>query len=169
MKRLFDASRPTGRLLYFLISLWIAVLLTRTHAQTVPATTTVQDVIYHADGSPAAGTLIIAWTAFTTADGHAIAAGSRSIVVGSNGVVSIALVPTEGSDPPSYYKITIKLDTGETDEEIWTIPAAGPSAISLTDALASKDVIDANQFNDGMSKIIDGVVACLNASVWAKK
>ena len=42
------------------------------------------------------------------------------------------------------------------------------SAISLTDAIAAKEIVDAGKFQDGMSKIIDGVVQCLNASVWAK-
>jgi len=43
------------------------------------------------------------------------------------------------------------------------------SAISMTDAVASKQVIDQAKFSDGLGKVIDGVVACLNASVWAKK
>jgi hypothetical protein len=43
------------------------------------------------------------------------------------------------------------------------------SALSMTDAIAAKDVIDPQKFTDGLSKIIDGVVQCLNASVWAKK
>lgn len=43
------------------------------------------------------------------------------------------------------------------------------SAISVTDAVANKDIVDGNKFSDGLSKVIDGVVSCLNASVWAKK
>lgn len=42
------------------------------------------------------------------------------------------------------------------------------AALSLTDAIANKDIVDAGKFQDGLSKIIDGVVACLNASAWAK-
>lgn len=41
------------------------------------------------------------------------------------------------------------------------------SALSTTDAIASKQIVDPNKFQDGLSKIIDGVVGCLNASVWA--
>jgi len=40
--------------------------------------------------------------------------------------------------------------------------------IGATDAIAGKDVIDAGKFQDGLSKVIDGVVQCLNSSVWAK-
>ena len=43
------------------------------------------------------------------------------------------------------------------------------SAISVTDAVSNKQIIDPGKFSDGLGKIIDGVVACLNASVWAKK
>jgi len=42
------------------------------------------------------------------------------------------------------------------------------NTIGATDAIAGKDVIDAGKFQDGLSKVIDGVVQCLNSSVWAK-
>lgn len=42
------------------------------------------------------------------------------------------------------------------------------TAISATDAVAGKDIVDANKFQDGLGKVIDGVVQCLNASVWSK-
>ncbi len=43
------------------------------------------------------------------------------------------------------------------------------SALSITDAIASKDIVDPDQFQGGLSKVIDGVVDCLNASTWAKQ
>lgn len=43
------------------------------------------------------------------------------------------------------------------------------SAISVTDAVADKQIVDQAKFSDGLGKVIDGVVGCLNASVWAKK
>jgi len=43
------------------------------------------------------------------------------------------------------------------------------SAISVTDAVSNKQIVDESKFSDGLGKVIDGVVACLNASVWAKK
>ena len=42
------------------------------------------------------------------------------------------------------------------------------SSINLADAVASKKIADGNSFTTGLGQIIDGVVACLNASVWAK-
>jgi flagellar biosynthesis protein FliR len=43
------------------------------------------------------------------------------------------------------------------------------SAVSATDSVAGKTIVDPTQFQDGLGKVIDGVVACMNASVWANK
>lgn len=42
------------------------------------------------------------------------------------------------------------------------------TAINIADALEKKTIVDAPGFSSGLSAIIDGVVACLNASVWHK-
>ena len=43
------------------------------------------------------------------------------------------------------------------------------SAIGATDAIANKSIADPTKFSGGLGKVIDGVVDCLNASVWAGK
>ena len=42
------------------------------------------------------------------------------------------------------------------------------SALATVDAVAAREIIEPEQFKDGISKIIDGTVQCLNASTWAK-
>jgi hypothetical protein len=42
------------------------------------------------------------------------------------------------------------------------------SALQTVDAIAARDIVDPEKFKDGISKIIDGTVECLNASTWAK-
>ena len=42
------------------------------------------------------------------------------------------------------------------------------AALGITDAVASQQIVDGDKFNSGLSKLIDGVVECMNASVWAK-
>jgi hypothetical protein len=42
------------------------------------------------------------------------------------------------------------------------------AALSVTEAIANRDIVDDAKFRDGLGKIIDGVVQCLNASAWAK-
>ena len=43
------------------------------------------------------------------------------------------------------------------------------AAINITDAVTDKHIADADRFTAGLSAIVDGVVECLNASVWAKQ
>jgi hypothetical protein len=43
------------------------------------------------------------------------------------------------------------------------------AAISMADAVANRQIINENQFKEGLGKVIDGAVECLNASVWAQK
>lgn len=42
------------------------------------------------------------------------------------------------------------------------------AALSLTEAIANRDIVDESKFKEGLGKVIDGVVECLNASAWAK-
>ena len=42
------------------------------------------------------------------------------------------------------------------------------AALSITDAVTNRQIIDEAKFKDGLSKVIDGTVECLNASIWAK-
>jgi len=95
-------SRRLERLFYLLISA-IVLLALPSHAAE-PNKTIVADTVYRADGTPARGTILISWPAFSTAE-----------------------------------------------------------------ALANKDVVDQQKFTDGIGKIIDGTVQCLNASAWAKR
>jgi hypothetical protein len=43
------------------------------------------------------------------------------------------------------------------------------NALSTVDAVAAREIIEPEKFRDGISKIIDGTVECLNASTWCKK
>jgi hypothetical protein len=42
------------------------------------------------------------------------------------------------------------------------------TAINVTDSVANKTIIDGTAFTAGLGQIVDGVVACLNASIWHK-
>jgi len=43
------------------------------------------------------------------------------------------------------------------------------AALQLTEAVASRDIVDEAKFREGLSKLVDGTVECLNASSWARK
>ena len=42
------------------------------------------------------------------------------------------------------------------------------ATIGVADAVQQKTVVDASGFTKGLGAIVDGVVACLNASLWNK-
>lgn len=42
------------------------------------------------------------------------------------------------------------------------------STLQTIDAVAAREIVDPARFRDGISKIIDGTVECLNASTWSK-
>jgi hypothetical protein len=43
------------------------------------------------------------------------------------------------------------------------------ATLSLSEALSNSRIVDSDKFKDGLGKMIDGAVECLNASVWAKQ
>ncbi|HVO79965.1 MAG TPA: hypothetical protein VMT28_04505 [Terriglobales bacterium] len=125
---MWDARRPTGRLFYLLLMVLWAVGISRS---STPATTTIQDVVYRADGTPAGGTLLISWPAFSTADGNAVAAGTKSVVLGPQGALSVDLVPNVGASPAgTYYTVVFQLDDGTVKTEYWAVPTSSPTTIA---------------------------------------
>jgi hypothetical protein len=42
------------------------------------------------------------------------------------------------------------------------------AALSMSEAVTNRQIVDEAKFKDGLSKVIDGTVECLNASVWAQ-
>jgi len=43
------------------------------------------------------------------------------------------------------------------------------TALQLTEAVANREIVDEVKFREGLSKLVDGTVECLNASSWAPK
>lgn len=117
----------------------VAVILL---AATLPAdgraqmsTTTVQGTVYRADGTPASGTLLISWPAFTTAQNQAVAAGNLNAAIGANGFVNVNLTPNAGALPAgSYYTATYHLNDGTVNQEYWVVPASGTATVGAVRA-----------------------------------
>ena len=115
-----------GRLLYWALILVIAAGFasgTPVPPQNGANTTTVSDSVYLADGTPAAGTLIITWPAFVTAEGTAVAAGSTSVKLGIDGELSVALAPNAGAMPAGvHYTVVHQMGPGQVKTEYWSVP-----------------------------------------------
>jgi len=73
----------------------------------------------------------------------------------------IALLPSVIQGVESLYGAK----TGEQKREA-AIAIVG-SAINVVDATQSKTIVDAGKFTEALGVIVDGVVACLNASIWS--
>jgi hypothetical protein len=101
---MFDRRHPLGWLFCLLLAAAVS------SAQT-PATTTVSDTVYRADGSLAGGTLLISWPTFSTSGGQSVAAGKKSLTLGPGGTLSVALVPNAGG---TYYTVVYQLDDAST-------------------------------------------------------
>jgi hypothetical protein len=43
------------------------------------------------------------------------------------------------------------------------------ATLSLSEALGNRQITDEAKFREGLGKLVDGAVECLNASVWAKQ
>ena len=132
---MFDAGRrPSGRLFYWVLTVVIVASGFRVSAfgaepvpQSGPATTTVADTVYLANGSTASGTLIITWPAFVTASGAAVAGGATNTTLGANGALSVALVPNAGATPAGvYYTVVYQIGPGEVKTEYWVVPTTSP-------------------------------------------
>ena len=86
-------------------------------------TTLVSDTVYRADGTPASGTILISWPAFTTGEGQAVASGSAATEIGADGAFSLQLAPNSGATPyGSYYTAILHLDDGSVNTEYWMVP-----------------------------------------------
>jgi hypothetical protein len=146
-----------------LLAVLVAMMAGWVHvAMAQVATTTVQDTVYSANGTPASGTVLVSWSAFTTAGGQAVPSGSTSVTVGAGGALSVALAPNAGSTPMgSYYTAVFHLSDGTTSREYWVIPATVPGgATSVRLAAIKSDVMPVSVAMQTVSKAyVDEAIA----------
>ena len=97
------------------------------HAQTL---VTITDTLKNADGTNAAGRVVISWDPFTAASGETIDGGTLTYTI-TNGVVSLSLAPNIGATPAgTSYRAQYYLTNRASYRETWVIPATGPVAIA---------------------------------------
>ncbi|MGB7352157.1 MAG: hypothetical protein WBD06_00540 [Acidobacteriaceae bacterium] len=160
-----DCANQTGRRAWSLaaalgVLAFAAVLPLRLAAQI--ATTTVQGTVYRADGTPASGTLLINWPAFTTPQNQAIAAGTTSATIGADGFVSVNLTPNAGSLPAgNYYTAVYHLSDGTVNQEYWVVPSSGTAAIASVRAELQPSTVAVQPVSQAY---VQGAIASLGGS-----
>ncbi|MBZ5604373.1 MAG: hypothetical protein LAO79_18885 [Acidobacteriia bacterium] len=102
---------------------WSAVLwiLAAGIAAGQPTLTTIQDVLYRADGTRFTGTMFIDYNSFEGGDTSAIATAHLTLPI-VNGVLKIALVPTTTASAGAQYNITYNSGGRNQFTEIWAVP-----------------------------------------------
>ena len=118
--------RGTGRRLGLLwVVFGLAWIIWAKTAQAQIATTTVQGIVYLANGHTGSGTLIVSWPSFTTAAGQAVAADSTKVSIGQDGFFSVNLAPNLGALPAGlYYTAVYQMSDGSTSTEYRRLYAA---------------------------------------------
>jgi hypothetical protein len=148
-----------------LVGLLLAFAVGGLRALAQLVTTTVQDTVYRADGTPAGGSVVVTWNAFTTVGGVAVAAGSTSATIGAGGALSIALAPNAGSVPMgTYYTVVFHLNDGTTTRQYWSVPVTVPGGAPVKLAAVSTSVLPASVAMQTVSKayVDSAIIAAAN-------
>ncbi len=138
----------------------LAFGLAAAHAQV--ATTTIVDTIYRADGTPAAGSLLVSWPEFTTSASQAVPAGKTEITIGPDGSVDFPLAPNAGAMPAgTYYTVVYHLSDGTVSTEYWTVPQARQTGIAairsaIMPATVSVQSASISYVNDSITEALTG-------------
>lgn len=92
-----------------------------------PILTTIQDMVYNADGTPYNGFAVIQWTPFVAGDSSQIATQSVSVTI-TSGNLFVQLVPSTNATPAGYYTVTFTSAGNDQFTETWAVP---PSVVPL--------------------------------------
>jgi hypothetical protein len=102
---------------------FLAAVCLATSLMAAPPLTTIQDVLYKADGTPFNGTLTISWTSFEAIDRSAIEQQTTTVTV-VNGNLQVQLVPTTTATPVTYYTVVYNSDGMIQFQETWSVPSS---------------------------------------------
>ena len=92
-----------------------------------PALTTIQDILYRADGTRFTGTMFIRYNSFQAGDTSNIATANLTLPI-VNGTLRVQLVPTTNASAGAQYTVTYNSQGINQFTEIWAVP---PSTIIL--------------------------------------
>lgn len=91
-------------------------------AAAAPALTTIQDVLYKADGTRFEGTLTITWNSFQTGDNNPIPEQGLTVSI-VNGYLKIHLAPTTNASAGANYTVNYSSQGQFMFSETWAVPA----------------------------------------------
>lgn len=86
-----------------------------------PPLTTIQDLLYTADGNRFSGVVTITWKTFEASNSSGITAAVTRVQV-NNGNLYVQLVPTTSANPPASYAIEYNGEHRTQFSETWVVP-----------------------------------------------
>src|ERR1700687_5572995 len=104
-----------------------------------PALTTIQDILYRADGTRFSGTMFINWSSFLAGDTSNIATANLRMPI-VNGVLSVKLVPTTTASAGAQYNVTYASGGVNQFTEVWAVPPSG-SKLRVRDVRLSSGTV----------------------------
>jgi hypothetical protein len=102
---------------------FLAAVCVATSSFAAPPLTTIQDVLYKADGTRFNGTVTISWTSFEAIDRSAIAQQITTVSV-VNGNLQVQLVPSTTATPAALYAVVYNSDGRVQFQETWAVPSS---------------------------------------------
>jgi hypothetical protein len=124
-----------------------------------PSLTTIQDVLYKADGAPFNGFAIISWPSFIAGDSSNIAQETLRLPI-VNGYLYVQLVPTTNATPAVTYSVQYNSDGRVAFTETWAVPPSA-SPLQLQDVRVTGVVVSPPLVTP-VSLPISGVVGLQN-------
>ncbi len=100
-----------------------------------PSLTTIQDVLYRADGSRFNGVAFIEWRSFQAADQSNIATHDLTVQI-IDGVIRVQLTPTTDASAGAYYSVRYYGDGRIQFSEVWAVPPSS-NVLKLSDVRTS--------------------------------
>jgi hypothetical protein len=92
-----------------------------------PALTTIQDILYRANGTRFTGTIFITYSSFQAGDTSNIATANLTLPI-VNGVLNVQLVPTTTASAGAQYNVTYNSNGVNQFTQVWAVP---PSTVTL--------------------------------------
>ena len=99
--------------------------------EATPPLSTIEDVLFTADGNRFNGLVTVAWQSFVASDASDIAAGYKQVQV-TNGILYVQLTPTTNASTPAIYTVQYNSNNKTFYTETWAIPPA-PAPLRVQD------------------------------------
>ncbi len=143
-----------------LAALWLAAV-----SYAGPPLTTIQDVLYKADGTRFNGALTISWSSFQAVDNSAIVTQSTTTKV-IDGNLRVQLVPSTTATPAGAYTVIYNSDGRIQFQERWAVPSSS-EPLRLRDVRVSAAAGSSSE-TSGTGPVLESDVVGLVADLGAR-